>query len=330
MSHDVLCENITKYRELAGLSQSELGRRLNISSQAVSRWERGGMPDVTMLPRIAEVLNCSPNDLYGYMSPSQETVEEILAQDLRCTPPEQRFRRATQLSWHLMKITGSLVDNGVNSFYDVATSCEDSDLNTDTSNAPLTDCSLILYNGLMQASVASGFKYVLMMQEPENGFGEVMRNVSDYQRFFRLFCKDHRLAVFLLGYTLPSGQLFTRDYICEQLGISDETAQEILAEMCDYRMFNFVSIRGAGQNTEAYTVHSCPAVVPMLYFLRMVMPEGRSYYLNARQRDEPLLSTSFVVGNDRPAWDPISSKDLPTRSAYAIRTEKSQNAEDIL
>ena len=36
---------IRKYRNKKGISQEELGRAVGVTTQAVSKWERGGVPD---------------------------------------------------------------------------------------------------------------------------------------------------------------------------------------------------------------------------------------------------------------------------------------------
>ena len=48
---------IAELRKLKGLTQSELGERLCVSFQAVSKWERGEtLPDTAILPDLANVL----------------------------------------------------------------------------------------------------------------------------------------------------------------------------------------------------------------------------------------------------------------------------------
>ena len=48
---------IADLRKVKGLTQSQLGERLNISFQAVSKWERGEtLPDVGILLDLAKVL----------------------------------------------------------------------------------------------------------------------------------------------------------------------------------------------------------------------------------------------------------------------------------
>jgi transcriptional regulator with XRE-family HTH domain len=57
--------NLTQIRQQAGMTQAELAERLNISQVAVSRYEAGRAVPEHLLPPIAAVLNCDPDDLEG-------------------------------------------------------------------------------------------------------------------------------------------------------------------------------------------------------------------------------------------------------------------------
>ena len=51
---------IALLRKSKGLTQSELGERLGISFQAVSKWERGvTLPDTAILVDLAQILETS-------------------------------------------------------------------------------------------------------------------------------------------------------------------------------------------------------------------------------------------------------------------------------
>ena len=53
-------KNIAKHRKALGLTQEELGVRLGVTNQAVSKWESEvSMPDVMLLPAIASALGIS-------------------------------------------------------------------------------------------------------------------------------------------------------------------------------------------------------------------------------------------------------------------------------
>jgi transcriptional regulator with XRE-family HTH domain len=58
--------NFREYRLRAGLSQTDLGTKIGVTFQQIQKYEKGSNAIATArLPGICEVLNISPNDLYG-------------------------------------------------------------------------------------------------------------------------------------------------------------------------------------------------------------------------------------------------------------------------
>lgn len=67
MEHLKTGEIISKKRKELGLTQNQLAGALNISFQAVSKWENGtAYPDIGMLPRLASALSTTVDALLGY------------------------------------------------------------------------------------------------------------------------------------------------------------------------------------------------------------------------------------------------------------------------
>jgi len=55
-SRATLASNLIRLRTAAGMTQAELGEKLNYSDKSVSKWERGdGAPDVFVLRQIAQI-----------------------------------------------------------------------------------------------------------------------------------------------------------------------------------------------------------------------------------------------------------------------------------
>lgn len=82
-----LSENIRFYRERAGMYQSDLGRILGVSAQAVSKWEVGkAEPDQLAILKMCELFDCSVNQLFGMNDNKNEPrdstgLDQVLSND---------------------------------------------------------------------------------------------------------------------------------------------------------------------------------------------------------------------------------------------------------
>ena len=122
-----LGKKIKQLRFKAGLTQEQLGERLGIGAQSVSKWENGvAMPDITALPLLAEVFGVTIDDLFDLTAEqrlnrieNRMDAEEELPQELYWEYGEflkgqlsapQHQQRATELlaylHWHRMNAEG--------------------------------------------------------------------------------------------------------------------------------------------------------------------------------------------------------------------------------
>lgn len=63
--HITIAEKIKTYRIENNLSLKEFGKLIGVSAQAVCKWEQGVCyPDITFLPHLARILNCSTDDFF--------------------------------------------------------------------------------------------------------------------------------------------------------------------------------------------------------------------------------------------------------------------------
>ena len=63
---DLFCANLSTLRRNADMTQSELADKLNITHQAVSRYEKGHcFPDISILVLLADIFDVSIDELVG-------------------------------------------------------------------------------------------------------------------------------------------------------------------------------------------------------------------------------------------------------------------------
>ena len=62
----LISEYILNYRKQYGLTQTEFGALLGVSTQAVSKWEREiCYPDIFLLPAISDLIGVSIDEMMG-------------------------------------------------------------------------------------------------------------------------------------------------------------------------------------------------------------------------------------------------------------------------
>ena len=86
-------EKLREYRKQSGLSQGKLAETLNVSRQAITKWESGnGMPDISNLKALSAVFNVSVDELlseeavkprYPYESIVEYDIDEIKHFDIK-------------------------------------------------------------------------------------------------------------------------------------------------------------------------------------------------------------------------------------------------------
>ena len=74
-------QRFSLYRKKKGYTQEEIGERVGVSAQAVSKWENDvSFPDVTLLADLADILGVTVDALLGRPDPKE----------VRVLPPEDR------------------------------------------------------------------------------------------------------------------------------------------------------------------------------------------------------------------------------------------------
>lgn len=74
---------ISENRKKKNLTQEQLAERLNISKNAVSKWERGlNLPDVSLMPALCDILEITLNELFAGEQIDEEKYRSVADQNL--------------------------------------------------------------------------------------------------------------------------------------------------------------------------------------------------------------------------------------------------------
>ena len=140
MNTEKVGEQIAILRKSKGLTQNELGERLGVSFQAVSKWERGEtLPDITLLPDLAKVL--------------ETTIDFILCSDEKTVEYKGKFSVADmKKGLNCLKYAGEYLGTD-NLIYRSAIKGINTDLNTDIDKAFSDD---YIYEAFLSEAIIQG------------------------------------------------------------------------------------------------------------------------------------------------------------------------------
>ena len=94
-THMTFSEKLQNLRKANGLSQEQLAEKLNVSRQAVSKWETGAMPDMDNIIKLCRFFDCS----LDYLMRDEIGRDDLNTQNAHVarTPPETPGRNRTYI-----------------------------------------------------------------------------------------------------------------------------------------------------------------------------------------------------------------------------------------
>ena len=91
---ETLGKRIVQHRKQLGLTQDQLAERLGVTAQAVSKWENDqSCPDITMLPKLAEIFSTTTDALLGHETPPVCQAEVVE------TSPGEEAEKGFEFHW---------------------------------------------------------------------------------------------------------------------------------------------------------------------------------------------------------------------------------------
>ena len=196
MSESLLCGQIARHRKAAGMTQEELGRAVGVSTQAVSRWECGGTPDVALLPAIADRLGVSIDALFGRDGDAPQDMDRQFSQWLQAIPKDDRMMQIFRLlGTHLLPI---YVDPNALLFSEgqqtVAETCYMRGVTPDGSLTWLRS-QYVTEEGMVLSIITEDFPLYLLLPEPPEGYEIHFAANDDYRKLFAVLSQEGGLEL---------------------------------------------------------------------------------------------------------------------------------------
>lgn len=279
MNDNIIGLQISKFRKAAGLTQEELGEAVGISGQAVSRWECGGAPDITLLPAIADKLGVTIDAIFGQDGSERVDMEEAIGGWLCSFPKKERLNKLCRLVWSSVKY---LIDDGLGiPEMGYLETCLGDSLNR------LMLSQIRSVSGILLDIHAEDLSFVTLWPEPKDGYAAWLAPKEEYYRLFELLSRQGCLE--LLEYLhCRKRSYFVAEAAAKQLEMSCEAVEELLKALEERQILRSMELELESGEVKAYELAEPTAFVPFLYIARCFMQTGMNY-ICVGNYDTPLL-----------------------------------------
>ena len=206
--------NLSRRRKELGLTQEQLAQRMNVSPQAVSKWEKGSFPDTAVLPELAEALDISLDALFGLEPNGEEPdFEAVISRAFRSAAPEKRRTMFMQMMYTAIctyNPSWEPVGRMPQTF-----ACE----NFATLK---TDEELVLMR------LNPDLRYALFLEVPEEGLGPYLSDTLAVRRLFRTLSDENALRIIAYLGRGVRNKMFSVEGVAQKLRIPEQEVQQIL------------------------------------------------------------------------------------------------------
>lgn len=268
-------KTIAKLRKRKGATQEELAHATLVTTQAVSKWENGGAPDIELLPTIADFLGVSIDELFSRPE-SCGDLENALTRAVNALNGEQRFAAAHSLCWVLQR-----------AIYGAGT------WNPDTDGLDAMPDTHGVYSftfrnaGIASMCLDPERPYFMLFPESESRTRALLQGESLVE-LFRLLADEDAFDALLLLHR-RNGKPFTSALLEKQLGIAHGKAEEILRAFGRMDLVDSSELELDDKLTTIYSFNPNPAILTFLTAARELVNRPHRFTIYASDREFPLL-----------------------------------------
>lgn len=266
----ILSERIAALRKERGLTQEQLGKMCGVSSQAVGKWEKGGAPDVELLPELSRALGVSIDALFGLEGGEQVNMEEVMGRWLRSFPEKERMERLCRLVWSL--VFCFLPANLNMPKMEYVKNCE-VDLNGKTQ---LIYTQVSGGGGILLDVHADDMSFVTLWPEPKDGYAAYLAPIEDFRRLFSLLAKPGYLELLEVLYRRKP-QFFAPSVAAKCLDVPIDVMVEKLEELEKQGVLHSMKMELDEGEIKVYQLWEPMNLLPLLYGAQSFMQTGLNY-----------------------------------------------------
>ena len=251
-------EQMKIFRRKKGITQEELGRMIGVTTQAVSNWERGGVPDAELLPDIADALGVSVDMLFGRSS--LKKLEDEISDELLSVGTEEGFKRAFSLLYAI-----SVGLSGLTTIRDSFNFDSLSGLGSNDDFGYYTRASVD--EGTFDIRMNADFRYFFLMPEPEKGCRKNLGSPENLAKTFSVLADKDVLKIIFFMYSRLNTPI-SLNMIASNVKMDVKKTERLMDRMCEINLASCDVVETEIGAVKAYCFYNESVVIPLLCFAK--------------------------------------------------------------
>lgn len=285
-----LSERIAALRRSRGLTQEQLGQLVGVSAQAVSKWEKGGAPDVELLPVLADRLGVTIDGLFGRADAQVGDLSRELSRWLGMMPQEERLGRLFRLLadvFPTIVLQSNAFGESLGALY--GESCYLQGVAPEGEKPAWLRAIIVVEEGLALGVLSKEFPLYLLMPEPPRGWAAHFAPTEDYRQLFSALATAGSLECLLYLYAQKQ-RFYTAAAVARRTGLDAQTVEHAFEALTACHLLNRRELEMEEGSVFVYALHDNHAIVPFLCLARWLCEADDVWNCGWDTRTRPILA----------------------------------------
>ena len=279
MSIDIVGKQIAALRKEKGIKQEELANHVKVSTQAVSKWENGGVPDIELLPKIADFFSVSIDYLFGRDTTNHNNPQMELCKKILDTPKEERYKMIFNYCWDM--------ENALLGFMP---SSADIDYYKETLGNKQLYSAVIRDQGFTRMGIANRLQYFLLVPDIEDTESAFFEGI-DYLGFLKDFSDKDVFDACVFLYKREHTKAFTEKLLINNLKIDSQKAIYVLDVFEKYKLIYKTQVEIDDETQTVYKFQPSASFIGFLIFAREMIERPSHFSCHTDRRTTPYLKS---------------------------------------
>ena len=277
-------EKISKYRKLKGFTQEQLGESVGVSGQAVSKWEKGGVPDTYLLPAISKVLGVSIGALFGVEKKISDYTQDEILDDLFKFCLQKMHCKDNRIDF--FKFMFDTIWTVQSAYFGNESRLLLKDVvEKNRGNSQITS-QIINDEGTTYLSLVENFPFFsAVCDTPE--ISKKLLLEKNFSEFFSLLASEDGMKAILFTQSATETSQYTADMMAKKIGITLERFLEVEPLLVKYGLLNEDSLTLDDSIIKVYHKWSNPEIRPLLMMAYQFINARQCYYDFTCNRTKP-------------------------------------------